>query len=954
MQYLPALNPVVRVYDNPLRAVGGKLEFLYDYDPVVEQCMWEIVPPESSRAVLFVNGVPLLQREWFRPVLPGDVIEWHILSGGKGGSRAILMIVAAIAIAWFTAGLGLTPFQTAALSIGLNLAAGLLINALIPIKPASSDSSALSAGSVYNTSLASNQARLNSPIPVIYGRMRVYPDFAAQPYAKYRNNDQYYHALFCIGQGEYAIEALMVDDTPISNFKGVYYKVLAPGVQPSQVQANIVTSIEVAGNQLDFDTPIGGFIVCGARKQVNKLEWDFSADQGIGAADDSGVISSFTVQIQINIRYVDDFGVPTTDWAKLGVSSLRAASRTPQRFTFSIQLDTPGRPMIQMVRLTPKQDSSHVLDTITWTGLRGKLTVTAPLCATATYLELVMKANEQLNGITQKKLNVIARRKLRTFTETGLSVGISETRNIAAAVADVLVDPTYGAGRPESELDNDTLFTLDGVYLDRQDRLDIIFDSRITVRDALKTIAQVGRAVAIQRMGIWSMVRDQYQALPFAAYTTREILPGTTAITYALATPETADGISYEYFDNRSWDWVPIMCPAPGVITPVNPVTLRVTGITGAFQALREGTYLSAVNLYRRKFPKWQTHLKGLLGSYGAPVIYSPALPGWGSPGDIVAWDQATLRARLSEAPAWKAGANHFITLERPNGKLTIAIPVFPGNNANEVVLRIDPGFVPITLDSDSERTKYIFGPEGQHQVIVRLLNVSRKGTGADGSPLVELSGVAENNLVHTADNAYLPAGGIIQDPVPTTVIDTASADGGGSGITMQSHELGGIGFASIFNDGSIGGGFELQMFKDGTAAYRLFANGTDFDSNSPDISNPFYGEWLSDDLEPGSSAQFEVKVTYFSDLPDSTAVGSSLGSTFDEWENLGAFTERNWRFGVSQTTYTHNNDVQLYYVNAGFRVQIRKAGANVNLADVTITAIIQFTSVSSSEPNPN
>ena len=140
MNLLPALTPVVRVWDNPLCTFDDdSLEPLYEYQPNLEICMRDLIPAECGRAVLVVNGVPLMQSEWHRPVLPGDVIEWHLLAGSKGTSRTVLTIIAIIAIAYFTGGLGASgysAFEVAALGVGLNLAASLLIHAPIPDKAA--------------------------------------------------------------------------------------------------------------------------------------------------------------------------------------------------------------------------------------------------------------------------------------------------------------------------------------------------------------------------------------------------------------------------------------------------------------------------------------------------------------------------------------------------------------------------------------------------------------------------------------------------------------------------------------------------------------------------------------------------------------------------------------------------------------------------------------------------
>ena len=46
--------------------------------------LWEIAPQTPAPLMLRVNGAWLMRAQWWRPVLPGDVIEWHVLPMGGG------------------------------------------------------------------------------------------------------------------------------------------------------------------------------------------------------------------------------------------------------------------------------------------------------------------------------------------------------------------------------------------------------------------------------------------------------------------------------------------------------------------------------------------------------------------------------------------------------------------------------------------------------------------------------------------------------------------------------------------------------------------------------------------------------------------------------------------------------------------------------------------------------
>ena len=55
--------------------------------------------------------------------------------------------------------------------------------------------------------------RSSQPLPVWYGRLKRFPDFAATPWAEFVGNDQYLNILLSVSMGSVAYEALYLDDT---------------------------------------------------------------------------------------------------------------------------------------------------------------------------------------------------------------------------------------------------------------------------------------------------------------------------------------------------------------------------------------------------------------------------------------------------------------------------------------------------------------------------------------------------------------------------------------------------------------------------------------------------------------------------------------------------------------------------------------------------------------------
>lgn len=870
----------------------------------------DLAPDARGPLMLRFNGVWLPRKDWGRIVAPGDVIEWHELPQGGNGSRTVLMIaVVVVSIlagpqfgAWINSagGLGLTAAQATALgTIAINVVGSALVNALVPLQQANLGGGAFaSPGSVYNVSTSGNQARLGQPIPVIYGRHRIFPDFASQPYIEFRDNDQYFHAFYCVGQGHYNIPpgSLFIDDTLLSHFTDVWSAVLSPGSLPTRVHANVVTAPEVTGQEIQGGTYTAGFAACGPRQTASHIGVDVLFDR-LGVAQDDGSMADKSVPIRFEARTIDDFGVATSAWFVLGSEVFTAATTTPQRYSRKFTLPTPARVEVRCVRTDAKDDNSRVFNDPMWGGLRAYLSTPATLSSTATHFELVIRASEQLSGLSQRKVNMIPRRMLKTWNPTtGWSADPVETRSIAWALADLWKDPTYGDGLPDERIDLQTLYELDQVWSARQDRLDIVFDSRVTSWDAAKTIAQAGRATPFRRMGVNTLARDSQQSLPVTAYTTRNMLPG-ASIGYALPTEQTADGIVVEYFDNRSWDWREVDCPAPGktvrsasdprynALLPSmsNPVRLRLAGVTGAIQAEREGLYQAAQNVYRRKFPAWTTELQGMLPAYGSLVVCAPPMATLIQAGDVAHWQGTARIATLTEPPQFEPGKAHFIVLHRDDGSVTEPIEVTPGAGPNDVVLADDPDFPIVFADPDRERPKYFFGTSEGHRVMTRVLGIRKTGRGSDGSRTIELNGVVEDDRVHMADNHLLPGPGVIQDPVDSG--EAVPDESGGVAVyplvNLTDHE--------IWDTNLTGRHAGFILSNDGTAGYRLGAT-----------TGLYAGEWLlNGKVETSVAGEFEARATFqwgeTGTVEGATPGGPEvvLGDAIGTWLSLD--TTREW-----------------------------------------------------------
>ncbi len=218
--------------------------------------------PAKGPAVAVLNGRPILRAGWRRRLRDGDHLVFAVLprggGGGNGGSNpmAALMSIALFALAPWAAGaitgiaagaVGAQGLILAGTKLAIQLAGSALINAVFP---APKSGTGPTPSPTYSLQAQGNVARVEQPIPVQYGRVLSYPDFAALPYVEYAGQEQYLYHLLCLGAGEYDVEQIRIEDTPISSFEEITYEVVPPGGQVTLFPTAVVTSSEVSGQEL--------------------------------------------------------------------------------------------------------------------------------------------------------------------------------------------------------------------------------------------------------------------------------------------------------------------------------------------------------------------------------------------------------------------------------------------------------------------------------------------------------------------------------------------------------------------------------------------------------------------------------------------------------------------------------------------------------------------------------
>ncbi len=715
-----------------------------------KQTVWQIVKEQkidlSRPTVCLVDGIAKLRNDWNLVLHHKAVVSFVALPLGGGGKSSnplqVVLTVALIVATVYTGGAVGAAYGAVwggVAATAVSVGGSILINTFVPTPKASLNgmtTSSLTQSPTYSLQAQGNQARLGNPIPVIYGRHLIYPDFASQPYYKYINDEQYVYQLHCLGQGEYNVEQIRIEDTPISSFEEITYQIIPPGGKNTLFEEDVVTSNEVAGQELLKDTVCGPFVLNPTESVINKIEIDVAFQRGCYYANDNGTMANKTIQWCIDARLIDDEDNALGEWVTLGTESITSNNHNAMYKTYTYSVTT-GRYEVRATRLDAKDISSRVGHEIRWASVKGYI-VSKKDYGQVTLLAIIMKATDNLSQRSSRMINCIVTRKLKTWSpENGWS-NLIPTQSISWAIADIL-KANYGAKLDDKHIDLDTLYRLDQIWKFRGDTFNAVFDNKLTVYEAISRVAKVGRAIAFIQGGIVRFVRDEPKTVPVAMFGPRNIVKNSLSIQYIMPSEDTADSVCVQYFSEKTWKTSEVIGSFEGSSSD-KTATVELFGCTNKGQALREATYMALANRYRRKIVTFTTELEGLIPSYGDLIAITHDMAKWGQGGEILKQNGKILT--LSESVKFENSNTHYIVLRKKNGGISGPYKVTAGITPTEVILQDIPD-INILTGTDIERTHFAFGRSDKWSVYARVTSIRPR------SNMVEITSVIEDNRVH-------------------------------------------------------------------------------------------------------------------------------------------------------------------------------------------------------------
>lgn len=595
---------------------------------------------------------------------------------------------------------------------------------------------------VFSTKGQQNTIRPGEPIEVCYGRNRIYPSFATRPYFSYIDNQQYQHAVFCLGQGYYEIEQLLIGDTDIDTFDEVEYEIVEPGGDITIFPTSVYTSVEAGGqtiyasNEPEYVAPgyEGPFPANPAGTLITQIQVDLAFPKGLFRMNDDGEVRPAQIEVEIEYQEIDDVGSPLGAWTGLTSPfpfTFIMTTVTPQRRTVTSGALTAGRYQVRIKRNTIKQEGQRNGHEIMWESLKG-FAQESQNWGDVTLWAVRIQASSNLNDQTQVRFNAIATRKLPVIESGGWSSPIA-TRSIVWALVDVF-KASYGGRITDTFLDlYDHLIELDALYESRNEHFDWIFRDRITVWDAARAIARVGRAIPLVSGSLVTMKRDAEESFPVMVFTPDNIVRGSFSQHIKMWEVNEYDSLRAAYIDpNTGYKEETVLAALPGGTTD-NPEDVRIPGIQDRNHAYREALYTLAVKKYLRKTYVFDTGMEGYIGSYGDlilvahDVIRSPHNTGYIVASEYISGSEH--RIYLSESLDWSEVGTKVMILRDRHGMAwgPFSVTEVSGNPMQALIAAGASNFDFFT-GGDTEPMLFVFGVGTNLREYMKVVRVEPQG----------------------------------------------------------------------------------------------------------------------------------------------------------------------------------------------------------------------------------
>lgn len=316
--------------------------------------------------------------------------------------------------------------------------------------------------------------------------------------------------------------------------------------------------------------------------RTRSIELDLEFPGGLYTTDEEGRLRPAPATFRAVLQPIGDEG-GNAGSAIVRTLTIRSATRTPQRRSWRIDGLPAGRYTVSVQR-TDFEDRDRQVDRSIWTGLKAYLEYDdRAVYGDVTLLAIAITGAQELSARSQNR--IFAETFARIETVAG---GRALSNNPADIMTDIVTRDTYGAGQArELALDLPGLLAFRESQAGRSG-FNGVFDRRITVWDALRDVAIVGRALPHPMGARLSVVEDAPRPMRKSVVSPAVITRDSFQLTAQFKPPGGDDGILIEYSDPATFQARTALWPPDSV----RPRTVQVRGLTDDAEAVSMAKYI--------------------------------------------------------------------------------------------------------------------------------------------------------------------------------------------------------------------------------------------------------------------------------------------------------------------------------------------------------------------------
>ncbi len=597
-----------------------------------------------------------------------------------------------------------------------------------------------------------NQARPHGRIPVLFGRHRVYPDLAANPYTEIIDGKQYLTQLFCGGYRDCEIDlaTLKLGDTSLLELSAtgdiaqilsgadsiIRLEILQNG-QPSNLYPHCVHEEAINAplqNEVDGgdDQKISGEIVRTTPDKTDTINVDIFLYNGIGKYNDEGDLRSASVEVAAFYKKADD---PDSAYQSLGFfnngsNTLSGQELKTKRYQITKTGLIPGQYTVKIKRVTKDSTDSKVVDQV-YIGSIRSIKSARPIRVERqrdlTVIAMRVLATSKLNNIVDS-FNYIATSKLPVYSGGGSGalywLTSATTRNPAATLLYAL---RGGAAQQIVAADDIDWESFERFYAwceEREYACNAYLAESVTIAELLRMIGGAARADILRIDSKISVVQDIERPSPVQLFTPKN----TKNYSVTMLSADIPDAISLRFIDEKAGfaqNELQLYNTPDGnrVMEPDTIQKCDLWGVTGSEQARRVGMYNYGCLKHRPFIHSIEVDIEYLLCNKGDWIQYAGDLALTGAAqGRVIEplWsDGFCVGFRADEPVAMEAGKQYAARLRKPDGSVLLKT-VSVIREPDEIYL-VEP-----FAEDDAPRKGdiYAFGVRGQEKLDLIITDI--------------------------------------------------------------------------------------------------------------------------------------------------------------------------------------------------------------------------------------